>query len=100
MIVVFDAYNVDGGMGEKLTYNNIFVAYTKEDETGDTYIEKLVSDIGKNERVRVVTSDGLIQLSSLRFGVMRMSSSAFFEEVEASRRQMREIIATENKKGS
>lgn len=100
VIVVFDAYNVDGGMGEKLTYNNIFVAYTKEDETGDTYIEKLVSDIGKNERVRVVTSDGLIQLSSLRFGVMRMSSSAFFEEVEASRRQMREIIATENKKGS
>lgn len=100
VIVVFDAYNVEGGMGEKLTYNNIFVAYTKEDETGDTYIEKLVSDIGKNERVRVVTSDGLIQLSSLRFGVMRMSSSAFFEEVEASKRQMHEIIAAENRKGS
>lgn len=98
VIVVFDAYNVEGGLGEKLLYNNIFVTYTKENETGDTYIEKLVSDIGKNEKVRVVTSDGLIQLSSLRFGVLRMSSSAFFEEVEAAKRQMREIIETENRK--
>lgn len=98
VIVVFDAYNVEGGVGEKLLYNNIFVTYTKENETGDTYIEKLVSDIGKNEKVRVVTSDGLIQLSSLRFGVLRMSSSSFFEEVEAAKRQMREIIEVENGK--
>lgn len=60
------------------------------------YIEKLVSDIGKNENVRVVTSDGLIQLSSLRFGVLRMSSSAFFDEVMRAKEEMRDVIELNN----
>lgn len=92
VILVFDAYNVPGGAGERETRGNTVTVFTKENETGDMYIEKLVSEIGKNENVRVVTSDGLIQLSSLRFGVLRMSSSAFFDEVTKAKEQMREII--------
>ncbi len=96
VILVFDAYNVPGGTGEREQYGNIYTVFTKENETGDMYIEKLVSDIGKNENVRVVTSDGLIQLSSLRFGVLRMSSSAFFDEVMRAKEEMRDVIELNN----
>ena len=57
------------------------------------YIEKLANSIGRNYRVRVVTSDGLIQLSALRSGVLRMSSREFIPEVEFILEQMRKTIA-------
>ena len=57
------------------------MVYTKENETGDLYIEKLANSIGRNYRVRVVTSDALIQLSALRSGVLRMSAPEFEREV-------------------
>lgn len=92
IVVVFDAYKVSPNRGEKFEYNNIRVVFTKENETADTYIEKLVSEIGKNEKVRVVTSDNLIQLSSLRFGVLRESSLEFYDDVKNSEKQIAEIL--------
>ena len=82
-ILVFDAYKVKGGKGEKLTYHGIKVVYTKENETGDAYIERLLHDIGKNEQVRIVTSDGMIQVSALRSGVLRVSAREFEREIDA-----------------
>ena len=61
----FDGYKVKGSQGSQETYHNIQVVYTRQDETGDLFIERLLSDIGKNYAVRVATSDGLIQLSAL-----------------------------------
>lgn len=58
MIVVFDAYNVKGAVERKFDVQGLHVVYTKEDELGDTYIEKLIHTIGKDYSVRVVTSDG------------------------------------------
>ncbi len=81
VVLVFDAYKVPGNVGEKYDYKNIHIVYTKERELGDVYIEKLVSDIGKNDRVRVVTSDNLIRLSAVRFGVLRTSAAEFEREV-------------------
>ena len=46
LILVFDAYKVEGHMEEVLTYHNIYVVYTKEAETADQYIEKTVHRIG------------------------------------------------------
>ena len=46
------------------------------------YIERLVSQIGKNETVRVVTSDRLVQLGAFRSGVLRTSSREFLSEME------------------
>lgn len=83
VILVFDAYRVPGGRGERFDFNNIHVAFTKENELGDNYIEKLVADIGKNEYVRVVTSDRLIQLSVIRLGVLRTSAAEFEREVDS-----------------
>ena len=82
VVLVFDAYKVEGNVGEFFQYHNIRVAYTKERELGDVYIEKLISEIGKNDKVRVVTSDGLIQLSAVRYGVLRMSAAEFEKEVD------------------
>lgn len=92
IILVFDAYNVQGGTEHSFEYRGIEVVYTKEHETADTYIEKLAAGFGKNDRVRVVTSDALIQLSALRSGVMRMSASEFEHEIEIATEQMRKQL--------
>ncbi len=89
LIVVFDGYKQKGNPGEKEHFHNIQVVYTKEGETGDAYIESLVSQIGRNYAVRVATSDGLVQISSLRSGVLRMSARELQNEVEAAQKEMR-----------
>ena len=94
VVLVFDGYKVSGNPGEKYKYNNINVVYTKERETADAYIEKLVSDVGKNHNVKVVTSDGLIQLSAVRFGVVRLSSREFEDEIAARSKEISEFIKT------
>ena len=88
-IVVFDGYKVKGNPGEKQSFHNIQVVYTKENETADAYIESLVAQIGRNYSVRVATSDGLVQLSSLRSGVLRMSARELREEIAATQQEMR-----------
>ena len=82
IVVVFDAYQKPGNAGEKTTEANLHVVYTKENETADAYIERLVEEIGKNETVRVVSSDSLVRLGALRSGVLRTSSAAFKVEVD------------------
>ncbi len=92
VVLVFDAYMVAGGSGENFNYHNIHIVYTEERETGDIYIERLVSEIGKNENVRVVTSDGMIQLSAVRFGVLRVSAREFEREIEAVNEKISEKL--------
>ena len=91
LILVFDGYRVPGNDGEKEETGGIRVVYTKEGESADSYIEKLTREIGRNEHVRVATSDGLIQLTCLRTGVMRMSSRELGYEVDAALDSLREI---------
>ena len=71
-----------GNPGSREDYHNINVAFTKDGETGGTYIERLADEIEKNYSVRVVTSDNLIRLSALRSGALRCSSGEFKNEVE------------------
>ncbi len=82
-ILVFDAYQVKGGKGEKTAHHGINVVYTKENETADAYIERLLHEIGKNEQVRIVTSDAMIQVSAVRSGVLRVSAREFETEIDA-----------------
>ena len=89
IILVFDGYKQKGNLGEKSQFHNIQVVYTKEGETGDQYIEALAAQIGNNYSVRVATSDSLIQISSLRSGVLRMSARELREEVEIAKKEMR-----------
>ncbi|MBE6614471.1 MAG: GTP-binding protein [Ruminococcaceae bacterium] len=92
MILVFDAYNVKGTAARKLDYQGLNVVYTKENELGDTYIEKLVNEIGRDHSVRVVTSDGLIQLQAVRSGVLRLSAREFREEILSVDKEIAEIL--------
>ncbi len=88
LVLVFDGYKVKGNPGSREQFHNIQVVYTREGETGDAYIEALVAQIGNNYAVRVATSDALVQLSSLRSGVLRVSARELREEVEAARQEM------------
>lgn len=87
-ILIFDAYKVKGGMEKHEQYKNISVVYTEEGETCDLYIEKVCHDLSRNYRVSVVTSDGLIQLAAFRFGINRISSREFIEDVARAGKQM------------
>ena len=99
VVLVFDDYKVPGSLGEKLDYRGIHVVYTKERETGDMYIERFLQQVGKNDHVRVVTSDGLIQLSAVRAGVMRMSSAEFGRQVAEASDQIQAFIARMHQSG-
>ena len=74
--------------GEKAKRHPIQLVYTPEGQTADAYIESLADEIGRNYAVRVATSDALVQLSSMRSGVLRMSARELYEEVEAVRKEM------------
>ena len=88
LVVVFDGYKQKGNPGEKSQFHNIQVVFTKEGESADAYIESLAYEIGNNYAVRVASSDGLVQLSSFRSGVLRMSARELREEVEMARKEM------------
>ena len=88
LVVVFDGYKQKGNPGEKSQFHNIQVVFTKEGETADAYIESLANEIGNNYAVRVASSDALVQISSFRSGVLRMSARELQLEVEAARKEM------------
>ena len=90
LVVVFDGYKVKGNPGEKMEFSGIQVVFTKENQTGDAYMEALVAQIGPNYNVRVATSDALVQLSSIRSGVLRVSARELQEEVAQAQKEMRQ----------
>lgn len=92
LILVFDAYRVEGGAREIFRYHNIHVVYTKEAETADQYIEKTVHELGRKYRVTVATSDGLEQVIIMGQGASRLSASGLRELVELTRRELRETL--------
>ena len=87
-MVVFDGYKQKGSPGEKSQFHNIQVVYTREGQTADRYIEELAAQIGSSYAVKVASSDALVQLSSFRSGVLRMSARELHEEVENAHREM------------
>ena len=89
LVVVFDGYKVKGNPGEKAEYAGIRVVYTKENQTADAYIESLLAQIGPNYNVFVATSDALVQLSSIRSGVLRVSARELQDAVETAHKEMK-----------
>ena len=97
VILVFDAYKVPRSIQDVYKYHNIYVVYTKEAETADTYIERATYEIGKHHRVRVATSDGAEQLIILGHGALRLSATTFKAEVEQVSGQIDALIRQINK---
>ena len=77
VIAVFDAYKVKGGQGSVEKYHDIH---------------------GRRHRVRVATSDGPEQLIILGHGALRLSASAFRQEVEQVEGQIADILAANNRR--
>ena len=81
LIVVFDAYNVPRPVEDILRYDELYVVYTRQAETADTYIERTTFELRAKRHVRVVTSDGAEQLIVLGHGAVRVSTREFKDEL-------------------
>ena len=90
LILVFDAYKIEGHIEEVAKYHNIYVVYTREAETADQYIEKTVKRMNRKYDVTVATSDGLEQVIILGQGAVRLSAPGLLEEVKAMEKEIRQ----------
>ena len=84
LILVFDAYRIQGQKTEILEYHNIHVVYTKEAETADQFIEHFAHENGKKFAITVATSDGLEQIIIRGQGCQLISSREFEKEIETT----------------
>ena len=98
LILVFDAYKVEGNPGQVFKYHNIYVVYTKEAETADQYIEKTVHRMNRKYQVTVATSDALEQVIILGQGAQRLSAKGLKDEVEQTCREIRQILEERREK--
>jgi predicted RNA-binding protein with PIN domain len=57
------------------------VIYTKQNQTADAYIEKVIHDLGPDYSIRVVTGDYLLQVSAVISGVSRVTTKEFISEL-------------------
>ena len=95
VILVFDAYRVEGSKGSVSRYHNIHVVYTKEAETADQYIEKTAHELGRQYEVTVATSDALEQVIILGQGAKRMSAQGLLEEVRNVSAEIRDSFLSQ-----
>ncbi len=92
LLLVFDAYLVKDGMGSEFTRNGYRVVYTKQNQTADAYIEKVIHELGPDYSIRVVTGDYLLQISAVTAGVSRMTAREFIAEVTRVGQEITEFI--------
>lgn len=79
--VVFDAHLKTGSLEKEERQGNVFIVFTKEGETADSYIERFVNERGRKNNLCVVTSDLAEQQLIFQRGATRMSSLEFLQEV-------------------
>ena len=92
VILVFDAYKVNGGRERTFKYNNITVVYTKEAETADLYIEKAAHELGKKHKVTVATSDGIEQVIIFGAGAIRLSALNLEQRIKDMEKEIAEKL--------
>ncbi len=98
LILVFDGYKIKGNREKHEEIDGIRVVYTKEGETADAYIERLIKEIGPKDNVRIVSSDALIQISAVGSGVLRVSANELKEDIDEIQKKLAELIDRVNKK--
>ena len=81
LVLVFDAYLVKEGIGSDFERDGYKVVFTKENQTADAYIEKMMHDLGPNYKIRVVTGDRLVQFAAVHSGISRMTVKEFSDEL-------------------
>lgn len=97
VILVFDAYRVQGNAGSVEKYLNIFVVYTKEAQTADAFIEKTTYEAKGAARIRVATSDGPEQAIVLGNRALRVSAREFWREVTGVQGSIAQFLERNNR---
>lgn len=92
VIVVFDAYKVEGDRREVQEYNNIHVVYTKKAETADSYIERFSFQNKNKYKIKVVTSDRAEQMIVIGNGASTVSAQDFYNEVVMENEKIMELF--------
>lgn len=92
LVLVFDAYLVEDGKGTELMHDGYKVVYTKSDETADTYIERIMHELGPDYSIRMVTDDKLLQFSAVHSGISRMTAKEFLEELTRIGNEITEFV--------
>ncbi len=90
IIVVFDAYRVQGHREETIDYYNIHMVYTREAQTADQYIEKFAHDNKKNYNITVATSDGLQQMIVWGEGCSLLSARELKVEIAETYKRLKQ----------
>lgn len=100
--LVFDAHMVEGAIFSKERVKNIDVIFTKEHETADQYIERLVDQFGRRKTIRVASSDAMIQRMVLARGATRISAKelkAELIEVKQSAKRLEKGLKKKSSRG-
>ena len=82
IIVVFDAHMVNRSVEKNYKYDNIYIVFTSQNKTADSYIEKFIFEYGKHHKIRVATSDAVIQSLVLGSGGIRVSAPEIRREIQ------------------
>lgn len=91
-IIVFDAHQVPG-RGGKYEQRGIDIWFTKEKETADEVIERLVAELNsRRRRIFVATSDLVEQHVIFGKGALRISARELLIEVQDSQREISKKI--------
>jgi len=97
VIIVFDAYEVKG-IEKKAKQFEIEVIFTKEKETADECIERLIKKIKNIQtQVYVATSDYAEQRTIFGQGALRKSARELYLEVQAIEKQIEHTIEEKKK---
>ncbi|AGA56498.1 MAG: NYN domain-containing protein [Thermobacillus sp.] len=84
--VIFDAHQVPG-LGRTYKQQKLTVIYTKENETADECIERLVGELsGRGRHIYVATSDLVEQHVAFGKGALRISARELLIEIEQNRK--------------
>ena len=68
------------------------VVFTKEDQTADTYIERIMHELGPDYSIRMVTDDRLLQFSAVHSGISRVTAKEFLEELTRIGNEITEFV--------
>ncbi|KUP22156.1 MULTISPECIES: NYN domain-containing protein [Paenibacillus] len=96
VIAVFDAYRVPG-LGRSFVQGKVQVVFTKEKETADECIERLVGEYTHRRRqIYVATSDFVEQHVIFAQGALRVSARELKVEIEENQKLVKKAIEPES----
>jgi hypothetical protein len=92
VIVVFDAYQVPG-LGKEYRQSRLRVLYTKEKETADELIERLVTELlARRRQIYVATSDMIEQHVIFGKGAFRLPANELLTRIRQNRKDIQQRI--------